>query len=126
MAHGARIALIYAVLDGAATIGSAHIAAAEAWIDYGHRTVEKVFGGGVSGLAGMVLTALRDAGPDGLTLTDQSDVFNRNRDSDELSAARAALEDAHLIATFRQSRQSGRPVQRSVAITPIGRAHPCT
>jgi hypothetical protein len=122
VAHAARIALIYAVLDGADRIGTDHIAAAEAWVDYGAATVEKVFGGGVSGLAGMLLAAIRDAGPDGMTLTQQSEVFSRNRSAAELDQARTTLEARHLIHTTAASSSTGRPTRRSVAIWAEGGA----
>ncbi len=118
VAHAARIALIYAVLDGADRITVEHIAAAEAWVEYGAATVEKVFGAGVAGLAGMLLTAIRDAGPDGLTLTEQSAVFSRNRSADDLERARADLEGRHLIHTTPGATSAGRPARRSVAIWP--------
>jgi hypothetical protein len=116
VAQGARIALVYAVLDGADRITVDHIDAAEAWIDYGAGTVERVFGNGISGLAGMLLVGLRDAGPDGLTLTEQSSLFSRNRTAAELDDARAALEARRLIHTTKETSATGRAPRRSIAI----------
>jgi hypothetical protein len=118
VAHAVRIATLYAILDGADAIHTRHLDAARAWIEYGAATVAQVFTTSSVGSAGALLTAIRDAGPDGLTLTEQSAVFHRNRTAEELRVMREELEHQHLIATVRTNSAGGRPPDRSVAIWP--------
>jgi transposase InsO family protein len=57
-----------------------------------------VFTGTLGGLPGRLLNAIRAAGPDGLTLSEQSDHFSRNRTAAQLQAARTKLETRNLKA----------------------------
>lgn len=118
-AHAARLSTLYAALDGAPTIGAAHLRAAIAWCDYSLGTIRRVFVGGVSGRAGVLLTAIREAGEDGLDGRDQAAVFGRNLAAGALVELRETLEAENLIFTVTVA-TGGRPRVLSVAITPIG------
>jgi hypothetical protein len=119
--HVARLMLILAVLDQADELTAKHFLAAKAWSDYSVATAMRIFGGsapGVTGRALQLLSAIRDAGPDGLDGTAQRDLFHRNLTGEELEALRADLEDRNLIYSYKRA-TGGRPVMISVAIHPV-------
>jgi hypothetical protein len=117
--HAARIATVYAAVDGAATIGLDHVDAGIAWCDYSLGTVELVFGEGVTGDARRLLDAVRAAGRDGLDGTAQRDLFQRHLGGDALDALRAELGRRGLIHTV-DVPTAGRPRRISIAISPKG------
>ncbi len=99
VAHAARIGLLYAVLDGADTIGETHFRAAIAWCDYSLGTIRKVFADSVGGRPGQLLAAIRETGIDGLDGTRQHALFSNHLAGHEIERLRAVLEDDHLIFT---------------------------
>ena len=104
ISHAARIALLYAVMDGASELNAEHIRAGIAWCDYSLGTVLRLFGGRpLVGDAGLLLEAVREAGVEGLDLTGQSAVFGRHRTAEQLEHLRTELESAHFIHTIRLS-----------------------
>ena len=99
----ARLALILAVLDQAEEIRPAHLEAAIAWTDYSVATVERYFGQGPGGHEGKLLTAIRaPVLADGLSVSEQHDVFGRHLKAEELETIRTQLEHRHLIFTYAQ------------------------
>lgn len=113
--HAARLATVYAVLDGATAFAPEHVRAAIAWCDYSHATVEQIFGG-LSGDAVKLLDAIRKAGGDGLTYTAQNNLFSRNLTAERLEALRAQLAQRHLIVTI-DVPTGGRPSSTSYAVS---------
>jgi hypothetical protein len=108
-AHVLRLGLLYALLDGAATIGLEHLNAALALWAYSADSVTKIFGDASGNpLAEHIHTALVASG--GLTRTELRDLFNRNQPhvaiDDALNAlARAGRAHAQRVVT------GGRPAQ---------------
>jgi hypothetical protein len=119
VAHAARLALIYAALDGDDQIRLVHLRAGIAWADYSVGTICKVFTASASGRAGQLLTAIREKGTDGLDGVGQDAVFSKNLRVGELALMRDELEQQHLIVTG-QVATSGRPRLLSIAISPLG------
>jgi hypothetical protein len=120
VSHAARVALVYAALDGHSSISDDHVRAGIAWADYSLGTVLKVFTTGPAGRAGQLLEAIREKGTDGLDGVGQHDVFKRNLQPGELEAIREDLEARHLIVTASFA-TGGRPRLVSYAIWPENR-----
>lgn len=94
-----RLALLYALLDGAAVIEVPHLKAALAVWDYCERSASYIFGDAIGdSTADRILDELRAAGSRGLTGTEIRDLFQRH-------ATRQRLADA-LDLLVRQGRAS--------------------
>jgi hypothetical protein len=117
VAHAARLSVIYATLDGSPVIRAKHVLAALAWLDYSNATVEKVFVQRPLGKPGRLLTAVRDAMPDGTTSSELHRTVAHNWPAGELADVRAELERAHLVVVVQEG-TDGRPRDRWYALTP--------
>jgi hypothetical protein len=118
VAHAARLALIYAVLDGAAAISSRHVDAAIAWCDYSRASAEKAFGASLGGQADRLLTVVRDEMPDGIYASTLHDGLAHNWKAGQLTTARALLEERHLLYVISEPSVGGRPRSRYAALSP--------
>lgn len=113
-----RLALLYAVLDGATEIRAEHLLAALAIWNYCEASARYIFGDSLGyPEADSILTALR-SDPGGLTRTEIRDLFRRNRSSQEINAALVALE-SHGLATHVPEESGGRPTERWFAVTAV-------
>jgi hypothetical protein len=119
-----RVALILTVLDQADMIGPAQLRAAMAWVRYGIATAEHVFDNHATGDTGVLLEALRDTGSAGISLTEISDLFHRNRTRGELEELRSELTDRALAVEIKRPPVSGRgrPIVRLYATAPLDRS----
>jgi Protein of unknown function (DUF3987) len=87
-----RLALIYALLDGATNIDLPHIKAALAVWEYCEASAAHIFGASLGDpIADEILRALQHAGREGRSRTAISDLFGRNRSADRIGAALALL-----------------------------------
>jgi hypothetical protein len=86
-AHIMRLALIYALPDGAERIGEVHLEAAfELWC-YCEDSAEHIFGDSTGDpLADRILEALKEH-VEGMTRTDIRELFQRNQSSDRIERA---------------------------------------
>ncbi len=111
-----RLSLLYAVLDGASSIGEPHLLAALALWRYAEDSARHIFGNSLGDpYADRILDALRSA-PDGMTRTQISvDVFNRNTRIDRIDAALQGLAADGSIRTVREEATGGRPAERFFA-----------
>ena len=83
-----RLALVYALLDGAGEIDAPHLLAALAVWTYCDATAKHIFGASLGDrIADEVLRRLRQAGAEGLTRNDIRDAFGRNVPSERIGAA---------------------------------------
>jgi hypothetical protein len=83
-----RLALVYALLDGAAEIDAPHLLAALAVWQYCDETAKHIFGASLGDrVADEIMRRLEKAGVDGLTRTDIRDLFGRNQPADRIGAA---------------------------------------
>jgi hypothetical protein len=110
-----RLALIYALLDGAANIDLAHIKAALAVWEYAEVSAAHIFGASLGdNVADDILRALQHAGREGMTRTAIRDLFGRHQSADRIGAALALLASkGRAKMELRQS--SGRPTEAWIA-----------
>ena len=116
-AHLRRLALLYALVDGSATIGLSHLDAALALWDYAAASVAWIFGD-LTGdpLADTIYTALTTY-PQGLTRTDIRDLLGRNRSATAIDLALATLSRTGR-ATSQRLVTAGRPAVLWTAAAP--------
>ena len=95
-----RLSVAYALLDASRLIDVNHVEAAWAVWRYCRSSAAYIFGEVVGNeIADRLLSALRRAGPAGLTLQQQSDLFGRNVAAEQLAGARAHLSRLGLVTT---------------------------
>lgn len=110
-----RLALIYAMLDQAPSIGVAHIQAALAVWDFCERSAAYIFGEAVGdAVADRILDELRSAGDEGLTGTEIHQLFHRNVSRQRLVEALTLLRSQGRVFEEKPSSGSrgGRPATR--------------
>ena len=111
-----RLALIYALLDGADAIRLPHLKAALAVWQYCEDSARYIFGKGLGdGVADTILAALRQAGAAGMSRTDFFTLFGRNLSATKISSAVLLLEKYGLAKKYeltRLIRKGGRPSER--------------
>jgi hypothetical protein len=114
-AQAVRLALIYALLDGAANIDVPHIRAALAVWEYAEVSAAHIFGGSLGdNVADEILRALQHAGREGMSRTAIRDLFGRNQSGGRLGAALTLLASRSKARTeIRQS--GGRPIETWIA-----------
>jgi hypothetical protein len=109
-AHTIRLALIYALADGAKQIGPQHLHAALALHDYATRSADWALTGATGQpLAEQIHTALRHT-PAGLTRSQISDTLKHNQPAGQIDEALRALHAAGR-ATATKIATGGRPAQ---------------
>jgi hypothetical protein len=118
-AHSIRLALIYALLDGADSIKVEHLRAASALWEYAARSAVWALGDATGDpLAELIHRTLLD-NPEGLTLTELHGLLQRNRSAAQIREALAALKEADRAETRkRKSPTGGRPAELWIAIAP--------
>lgn len=110
-AQAIRLALIYALLDGAAAIDTPHLMAALAVWQYCDATARYLFGGSIGDrIADEILRRLVQAGDVGMTRTDMRDAFGRHRSADRIGAALDMLKRKGR-ATCETVNTGGRPTE---------------
>jgi Protein of unknown function (DUF3987) len=106
-----RLALVYALLDGATNIGLPHIEAALAVWEYCEASAAHIFGASLGDpVADEILRALQCAGREGMSRTAISDLFGRNRSADRIGAALGLL-TARGRAKAEVKQSGGRPTE---------------
>ena len=108
-----RIAMIFALSDGSATITHKHLEAAFAYWDYCERCAFKLFGHKLLDLkAQKILEALRKRPKEGMTRKEISEeIFSRNEKSDRIDTALQALAKSKLAYSKTEPSQ-GRNIER--------------
>lgn len=106
-----RVACLYALLDGEGAIRAAHLRAALALWEYSEASARFIFGDALGDpMADEILRALRN-NLDGLTRTQVSDLFGRNRDRGQIGRALGALLELGLVQMVAES-TPGRRAER--------------
>jgi hypothetical protein len=110
-AQTVRLAMLYAVLDGSHEIDVPHLSAALAVWEFAEASAVHIFGNALGDeTADDILRALRQAGAEGMTRTQISDLFGRNRSAGRIGAALALLmTNGRARVEMRQT--GGRPVE---------------
>jgi phage/plasmid primase-like uncharacterized protein len=115
-AQTVRLALIYALLDGAAAISAEHLHAALAVWEYCAESACFIFGSALGDpVADEILRALRAAHPNGMTKTDISGLFRRHQATERIGAALELL-DRRGFAQKSRNATGGRPTETWHAI----------
>jgi hypothetical protein len=83
-----RLAALYAVMNESRQIRGGHLRSALALWDYAERSARYIFGDATGDpVADQILEALRAAGESGMTRTEISNLFKRNRSADSITRA---------------------------------------
>jgi hypothetical protein len=110
-AHVMRLALLYALLDGSATIGADHLLAALTLWEYCERSVYYLFGDCLGDPVADELLRLLRASPDGLTRNEMMNYFGRHQPSDRIGRTLGVLLQ-HRLAHRGREKTKGRPIER--------------
>jgi hypothetical protein len=114
-AHVVRLAVIYALLEGASEIGVAHLRAGLAVWNYCFESARYIWGDALGDpMADEILRVLK-ASPDGLTRWDINNHFHRNKSGAEIDRALGVLKELGRIRA-QQTESGGRPTTRYVAL----------
>jgi hypothetical protein len=107
-----RLALVYALLDNSRLIEAEHLSAALAVWSYCEASARLIFGDALGDRdADELLRALR-AAPTGLTRTEVSQVFGKNKSSAEINRAFTLLMHQGLVTSDPEESTGGRPTVR--------------
>ena len=105
-AHAARLALTYALLDLSERIRAEHLEAALAVWRYSAASAHRIFGDTLGDPTADELWSAAKERPAGLTRTEVSELFSRNKKRREIERALSVLEDAGRLR--RETRQADR------------------
>jgi hypothetical protein len=87
-----RLAALYAVMDESYLIEGEHLEAALALWDYAEASARYIFGDATGDpVADQIMEALRSVGKAGMTRTEVSNLFRRNRSADRIASALSML-----------------------------------
>ncbi len=120
-AHGprrgsARLWVVYALVDGSPVMEEVHLRAARAVWDYCQASVEWIFGSATGDeAADMILRALLEVGPEGMTGTDIRSLFANHLSGSRRLAAVGLLVKRGLAVTVVEP-TPGAPIRRTYAI----------
>jgi hypothetical protein len=108
-----RLSLVYAVLDGAASMCLPHLQAAKALWDYSAASVRYIFGDSLGDpVADEILAELRKAGSDGRTRNQIREYFGRHIRSDEIARALGLLQEQGTAYSRMDDQTGGRPAEK--------------
>ena len=106
-----RLAMLYALLDGSSLITATHLQAGLAVWEYCEASAKCIFGSVLGDpVADAILSALRST-PEGLSRTEISDLFRRNKDRTSIDQALSILATMGVARCVRDE-TGGRPSQR--------------
>ena len=107
-----RLAALYALMNESYEIESDHLLAALALWDYAEKSASYVFGDATGDpVADQIAEALRAAGADGMTKTEISQLFGRNKSAERIARALSLLLSIGRVRRKRQ-RTGGRQAER--------------
>ena len=106
-----RIAMIYALMDGARSVDVKHLEAALALWRYCEQSARCIFGSAFGNrVVDEILRALRVAGSSGMTRTEIRDLFQRHESSERIGIALETIKERNLAYSEMRSTE-GRPVE---------------
>ena len=121
-AHVLRLSLIYALIDGASSIGVEHLRAGLALWEYCADAVQLCFGDATGDPLAEAIGAALERAQSGMTRTEIRDLLGRNRPGAAIDEALAALAAAGRARAERVV-TAGRPAQRWVTSVPSPGPH---
>ena len=107
-----RIACIYALLDCSNLVRAEHLTAALALWDYAFASAEYIFGEKLGDPIADTIKKAVYSTPRGLTRTDISNLFGRNRKSGDIEGALISLSERGLIKSVSEKSEGGRSAER--------------
>ncbi len=110
-AHVVRLALIYALLDHSDTIGLEHLEAGLAVWRYSAASTTWIFGDTLGDPTADEIWAAAKERSAGVTRTEVSDMFSRNKKRREIERALGVLEDAGRLRRETRQPERGRPAE---------------
>ena len=110
-AHVVRLALIYALLDCSERIRSEHLDAGLAVWRYSADSARWIFGDSLGDPTADEIWAAAKERPAGVTRTEVSDMFSRNKKRREIERALTVLEDAGRLRRETRPADRGRPAE---------------
>ena len=118
-AHTIRLALLYALADGARQINHEHLQAALALWDYAARSAAWALQGATGDPLAEQIHAALTSNPDGLTRTQLRDLFHRNKPAAHLDRALDTLAHTGRV-TRKRILTAGRPAELWTTAAPSG------
>jgi hypothetical protein len=115
-AHTVRLALQYALLDRSETIEVPHLRAALAFWAYSARSSRWVFGDSLGDPTADEIWIMAADRADGVSRTEVSNLFSRNKKSREIDRALNVLRDAGRLERRTMVAEGGRPAEIWVPI----------
>lgn len=106
-----RLALLYALLDGATEIRKVHLEAALAFWRYCEDSAAYIFGGSLGDPDADTISAALQSHPAGMTRVEISNLFSRNKESSQIDRVLGKLVGLGLARSTREA-TGGRPVER--------------
>ena len=116
-AHVVRLALIYTLLDSSDQIRLEHLEAALAVWRYSADSAAWIFGDSLGDPTADDIWAAAKERPAGLTRTEVSDMFSRNKKRREIDRALSVLEDAGRLRRETRQPERGRHTEVWIAVT---------
>jgi hypothetical protein len=110
-AHAIRLAAIYAALDRDNEIRLPHLEAALAAWRYSAQSARWIFGDSLGDPTADEIWTTAKERPQGITRTDVSDMFSRNKKRREIERALAVLEEAGRLRRETRPTERGRPAE---------------
>jgi hypothetical protein len=110
-AHVVHLALIYALLDLSERIGIEHLEAGLALWRYSADSASWIFGDSLGDPTADEIWAAAKERPAGVTRTEVSDMFSRNKKRREIERALTVLEEAGRLRRQTLTRDRGRPAE---------------
>ena len=106
-----RLALIFALLDCSSVIRKEHLIAGLALWEYCEASARFVFGESLGDPVADVIKHALDANPDGMTRTEISDLFKRNKNAAQIGRALGVLVECGLAFSTREKTDK-KPIER--------------
>jgi hypothetical protein len=108
-----RLAALYAAMNGSCEIRGGHLRAALALWSYAEQSARYIFGDATGDpVADQILEALRAAGQDGMTRTEISNLFKRNKSADSIARALTDLLKLNRVRRQLDKDTGGRAAER--------------
>ncbi len=117
-----RLAMLYALMDGASKIDVPHLMAGSAVWEYCERSAAWIFGDQLGDPDGDLLLSHLRQRPEGITRTEIHGIFGRNRSATQVNRALTSLEEKNLARRVEETPDDRRlRTERWYAVSPEGK-----
>jgi hypothetical protein len=111
-----RISCLYALLDASTVVRAEHLTAALTLWEYCSESARFIFGDAMGDSTADEILRVLKASPEGMTRTEISEYFKRNKSSAEIGRALALLQQCGRVRVTRGQSDQGRPAELWCAI----------